>query len=67
MNCDVRVAVHVVGILNSIYFHTPSRNQTKLRPVEKYWLKSFIMFLPSTSLINWFSSFLLIIYQARCY
>ena len=26
-----------------IYFHTPSRNQTKLWPVEKHWLESFIM------------------------
>ena len=31
MNSDVRVAVHVVGILNSLF----------------YWLQSFIMSVPS--------------------
>ena len=30
-----------------IYFHTPSRNETKLLPAEKYWLESFIMSVSS--------------------
>ena len=40
-----------------IYFHTSSGNQTKLEPVEKYWLESFVMSMPSPFLINSFSSF----------
>ena len=47
-----------------IYFHMSSRNQTKLLPVEKYWLESFIMFVPSPFLINLFSSLLLIIIKS---
>ena len=40
-----------------IYFHTPSLNQRKLLPVEKYWLESFI--------INSLSSLLLITYHFK--
>ena len=50
-----------------IYFYTQRRNQTKLWPVEKYWLESFIMSVPSPFLINSFSSFLLITYQVFRY
>ena len=42
-------------------FHTLSRNQAKLLPVENYWPESFIMSLLSPFLINSFSSLLLII------
>ena len=50
-----------------IYFHTPSGNQTKLRPVEKYRLESFIMSVPSPFLTNSFGSLLLITYQVFYY
>ena len=43
--------------LGDIYFHTFNRNQTRLCPVEKYWLESFIMSVPSPFQINLFSSF----------
>ena len=52
---------------HDIYFHMPSGNQTKLWPVEKYWLESFIMSVPSAFLINSFSSLLLITYQVFYY
>ena len=41
---------------HDIYFHTPSRNQAKLRPVEKYWLESFIMSV-SSPFFNKFAQF----------
>ena len=53
-----KTAIRRMYSSSDIYFHTPSRNQTKLWPVEKYWLESFIMSAPSPFLINSFSSFL---------
>ena len=50
-------AIPMTSSSRDIYLHTPSGNQTKLWPVEKYWLESFIMFVPSPFLINSFSSF----------
>ena len=47
-----------------IYFHTPSGNQTKLCRVEKYWLESFIMSVPSPFLINSFGSFCLLLIKS---
>ena len=60
-------AIRMTFSSRDIYFHTLSRNQTKLGPVEKYWLESFMMSVPSPFLINSFSSFLLITYQVFCY
>ena len=60
-------AIQMTSSSRDIYFQTPNRNQTKLWPAEKYWLKSFIMSTPSPSLINLLSSFLLITYQVFCY
>ena len=56
----LHTAIWMTSSSRDIYFHTPSRNQTKLLPVEKYWLESF-MSVNSPFLINLFSSFLLII------
>ena len=39
-------ALRMTSSSRDIYFHTPSRNQTKVWPVEKYWLESFIMPVP---------------------
>ena len=60
-------AIRMTSSSRDIYFHTPSRNQTKLWPVEKNWLESFIMFVPSPFLINPFSSFLFVTCQVFCY
>ena len=49
-------AVRMTSSSRDIYSHTMSKNQTKLWPVEKYWLESFIM-----------SVSLLITYQFFCY
>ena len=55
-----QTAIRMTSSSRDIYFHMSNRNQTKLWPVEKYWLESFIISLPSLFLINSFSSFLLI-------
>ena len=60
-------AIRMTSSSRDIYFHTPSRDQTKLWPVEKYWLESFIMSVSSPFLTNSFSSLLLITYQVFCY
>ena len=62
-----KTAIRMTYSSRDIYFHTPSRNQTKLSPVEKYWLESFIMSVPPPFLISSFGSFLLITYQVFCY
>ena len=60
-------AIPMTSSSRDIYFHTPSGNQTMLLFVEKYWLESFIVSVPSSFLINSFSSFLLIAYQVFWY
>ena len=65
---NIRItAIPMTSSSRDIYFHTPSGNQTKLCPVEKCWLESFIMSLPSPFLTNSFGSFLLITYQVFWY
>ena len=56
-------AIPMTSSSGDIYFQAPSGNQTKLWPVEKYWLESIIMSVLSPFLINLFSSFLLLTYQ----
>ena len=51
MNFFVQSAIRMTSSSRDIYFHTPSRNQTKLWPVENNWLESFIMSVPSPFLI----------------
>ena len=46
-NANLLSAIRMTSSSRDIYFHTPSRNQTKLWPVEKYWLENFIMSAPS--------------------
>ena len=58
----IGAAILMTSSSRDIYFHTLSGKQTKLWPVENYWLESFIMSVPSPFLINSFSSFLLITY-----
>ena len=62
-NKRCHTAIPMTFLSRDIYFHMPSGNQTTLGPVEKYWLESFIMSVPSPFLINSFTSFLLITYQ----
>ena len=52
----VDAAIRMTSSSRDIYFHTPSRSQTK------YWLESFIMSVPSPFLINSFGSLLVITY-----
>ena len=63
----MNAALRMTSSSRNIYFHTLSRNQTKLGPVEKYWLESFIMSVPSPFLINSFGSFLLIATDLKCF
>ena len=47
------------------YFHTPSRDQTKLGPVEKYWLQSFIMSVHPFTVLDKFVQFFYTYYLSR--
>ena len=53
--------IRMMSSSRDIYFHMPSRNQTKFWHVEKYWLESFRMSMPLSFLINSFSSFCLLL------
>ena len=64
---DDVTAIRMTSSSRDIYFHTPSRNQTKLLPVEKYWFESFKMSVPWPFLKKSFCSLLLITYQVFCY
>ena len=64
ISCKYLSAIPMTSSSRDIYFHTPSGNQTKSSPVEKYWLENFIMSVLSPFLINSFSSFCLLLIKS---